>query len=128
GGYSVDSSRDDCSAARRAADSVVRERLCPDVSSGLDDFRDGLPVDWPVDWRLVVLVARHSAGSRADPDARLELADFRAGLPVGWQVGWRLVVPVAQHSAGSQVDCRADFLAGWPDGPSLVWPVCPEAP
>ena len=41
GGYSVDSSRVDCLVVPQAADSVVRERLCPDVRSGLADFPAG---------------------------------------------------------------------------------------
>jgi hypothetical protein len=65
GGYSVDSSRDDCLVAPRADDSP----------------RDGCSVDSSRDDCLVV--PRADGSPLGDYSAAVEVADYPAGLPVG---------------------------------------------
>ena len=120
----ADSSPGGCSVVPEPADSAV----APDDCSVAPRVADSSPGDCSVaptlaDW-AVLMVDDSTVRERPRPDARSGLADFPAGSPVGSRVDWRRVAPVAQHSAGF----RADFLAGLPDGPWLLWPVCPEAP
>jgi hypothetical protein len=98
-GYLVDSSRDDCSAARTADD---RSPLV----AGLDDSSLG---DCLAETTSVDSVAR-MAGDLVGlerrcprPDVRLAPADWPVGSPLGCWALWGRVVPVAQHSTGSQV-------------------------